>query len=137
MLTLVWWVLSLFKVCTLTWLPVFIDAAILSVLLFAGMGDNDEEPIPKSLVLLATFGVAVFAFLKFFCCLSFSGWWVLSSAVLGIIALLFPGGFTIMNLLFKFLKLMILPTWVLIVGIVLDVIILILKIKMRNGSKKN
>lgn len=122
MVMLVWLILCLFKVCSFSWLPVFIDAVL--IVLFSGTMEEASESIGKWLVPIFAFGVAVFAFLKFFCYLSISGWWVLASAVLGAVILVFPGGFTIMNLLFEHFGLMILPTWVLIVGIVLDAIML-------------
>ena len=51
--------------------------------------------------------------------------------------MLFPGGFTIVNLLFKNLGLMNLPIWGFIVGIVLDVLFIVLLVAIIVEAVKN
>lgn len=123
MVTLVWWILSLFGICEFTWLPVFADAVCTVYL------DMREMPSENGATLtslsIAT-GVAYFAFLKYFLGLTLSAWWVLASPIAFIIAFIVPGGFTIVNLLFQHFGWIQLPTWALIIGIVIDVLSLIL-----------
>ncbi len=139
MVMLVWYILSLFGVCSFTWLPVFIDT-LLTAFICGAQQDNDS--FLNNCLCTVCLGLSGFAFYKFFFALSISGWWAFASPIAMLIVLLFPGGFTIVNLLFKHFGLMTLPTWGLIVGIVLDVLMLIFiladwisKLKMRRAYK--
>lgn len=133
MVMLVWFILSLCGVCDFTWLPVFIDAILAAILLAA----KEENNFGKDLLCIAAVGVASFAFYKFFFDLAISSWWILLSPIAGVVVMLFPGGYTIANYLFKNFGLMNLPTWGLIVGIVLDVIFLVIIIALIVDSIKN
>jgi len=121
MVSIVWFILSLFGVCAFTWLPIFIDAVItLCLLVFMNPeGKNDTQ----NFATIAVMSVAYFAFYKSFFALTVSGWWVLLAPVAMPVAALFPGGFTIVNLLLDKNGLIALPTWGLVVGIILDVLI--------------
>jgi len=133
MVMLVWFILSLCGVCDFTWLPVFIDAILAAILLAA----KEENNLGRDLLCIVAVGVAGFAFYKFFFDLVISSWWILVSPIATFVVMLFPGGFTITNYLFKNLGLMNLPTWGLIVGIVLDVIFLVILIALIVDSIKS
>lgn len=133
MVMLVWFILSLCGVCDFTWLPVFIDAILAAILLAA----KEENNLGRDLLCIVAVGVAGFAFYKFFFDLAISAWWILISPIATFVVMLFPGGFTITNYLFKNLGLMNLPTWGLIVGIVLDVIFLVILIALIVDSIKS
>lgn len=137
MVMLVWFILSLCGVCDFTRLPVFIDAILAAILLAA----KEENNLGRDLLCIAAVGVASFAFYKFFFDLAISAWWILISPIATFVVMLFPGGLTIVNYLFKNFGLMNLPTWGLIVGIVLDVISLVFLIALIvdsiKSSKKN
>ena len=97
MVMLVWFILSLCGVCDFTWLPVFIDAILAAILLAA----KEENNLGRDLLCIVAVGVAGFAFYKFFFDLAISAWWILASPIATFVVMLFPGGFTIANYLFK------------------------------------
>ena len=121
MVSIVWFILSLFKVCAFTWLPVLIDSIILSFIIGNKQAKGDD--LLQNIAVIALTGISIFAFQKFFFNLSVSNWWIIAYALLGgIFIVILPGGFTASNLILKHFGLMQLPTWGLIVGIVLDII---------------
>ena len=126
MVMLVWWILSLFGVCEFTWLPVLIDFGLGGLYMcFAGTtGESGFQSFFGEVAL----GFASFACGKCFYSLTISGWWMLLAPVWLMIAILVPGGFTITNILFNKFNLITLPTWGLVVGIVVDVIGLLIEI---------
>ncbi len=117
MVMLIWFILSLFNVCEFTWLPVFIDA-LLCTFLFAASSDNNNV---SSVSATMSLGIATFAFYKYFFKLAISAWWILLSPAATLVMTFFPGGHTITNILFDKFNLMTLPTWGLVIGIILDV----------------
>lgn len=121
MVSIVWFILSLFKVCAFTWLPVLIESIILSFIIGTKQAEGDD--LLQNIAVIALTGISIFAFQKFFFNLSVSNWWIIAYALLGgIFIVILPGGFTASNLILKHFGLMQLPTWGLIVGIVLDII---------------
>lgn len=122
MVMIVWFILSLFGVCSFTWLPVLIDTGLYTI--YAIINLNDDRYLPNAIGTL-TLGVAGFSFYKFFFDLSISTWWIFLSPIAFPVMVFFPGGLTITNLIFSHYGLMELPTWGLIVGIVIDVFFLI------------
>ena len=121
MVSIVWFILSLFKVCAFTWLPVLIESIILSFIIGTKQAKGDD--LLQNIAVIALTGISIFAFQKFFFNLSVSNWWIIAYALLGgIFIVILPGGFTASNLILKHFGLMQLPTWGLIVGIVLDII---------------
>lgn len=134
MVSLVWWILSLCNVCAFSWLPIFIEGIVL-VFVAAFFGKNEST---TSSVQALSMGFALFAFCKCFLDLSISSWWILISPLWFALAALIPGGFTINNLLFSHFGLMNLPTWVLVVGIISDILfigVLIVAIKQAKESQ--
>ena len=120
MVSIVWFILSLFKVCAFTWLPVLIDSIILSFTIGDKQAEGDD--LLQNIAVIALTGISIFAFQKFFFNLSVSNWWIIAYALLGgIFIVILPGGFTASNLIFKHFGLMHLPTWGIIVGIVIDI----------------
>ena len=136
MASLIWLILIIFGVCSFSWLPFFIDALVVAIVIATNQKDN-EKNLVKDLLCIAAVGVAGFAFYKFFFGLAISAWWILLSPVAVFAMMLFPGGFTIVNLLFKNLGLMNLPTWGFIVGIVLDVLFIVLLVAIIVEAVKN
>ena len=122
MVSIVWLILSLFKVCAFSWLLVLIESIILSFIIGTKQAKGDDDLL-ENIVTIALVGISIFAFQKFFFNLSVSNWWIIAYALLGgIFIVILPGGFTASNLILKHFGLMQLPTWGLIVGIVLDII---------------
>lgn len=124
MIMLVWWILSLFGVCEFTWLPVMIDCGLSTLC----MVFSTDDSYAANVTALLPAGVGIFALCKHFLALDASGWWLLLSPVWLVVAFFVPGGYTITNLVLSHHGIMALPTWVLIVGIVADVITLIAEI---------
>ena len=123
MVMIVWFILSLFGVCQFSWIPVMIDAAVSSLVLLINSRQKNDNYTTDVLCEI-TIGIAVFAFYKVFCGLAISGWWILLSPIAIFVMLLVPGGITIVNLIFKSNGLISLPAWVLIIGIILDLLML-------------
>ncbi len=135
MVTIVWLVLSLFGVCSFTWLPIFIDT-LLGAFFAALKSDNKNETI-RNLSAVVLLGVSCFAFYKFFFGLTISTWWIILSPIMIVLLIVVPGGFTIINLLFKNFGFIDLPVWGLVVGIAVDVILLIIFIFAIISDKMN
>ena len=125
MVSIVWFILSLFKVCAFTWLPVFIESALLTLILLIVLVAGDSDSDSAWGVLFPFTGVLTFSIYKCFFGLAISNWWVLLSTIPAMIMLLLPGGFTAFNLLFNHFGLAMAPQWAVITGIVLDVVKLI------------
>lgn len=139
MLTLIWWILSLCKVCSFSWLPVLIDSIIGVVLFFKRSFDSfdaQQEDLPSGLCAFYSLGIAAFAFYKLFFSMTISAWWILLSPIVFILLLIIPGGLTIFNLITKNHGLLILPTWGLVVGIILDVLLIVFTIVIIVDEKK-
>lgn len=132
MITFVWWIVSLFGVCSLTWLPVFIDGCIALVLTFFQLDGNGDPPASA----IVCVGIALFAACKYWFGLTISGWWILLSPVWAMLAIILPGGFTLTNYLLGHFGLMTVPTWVFITCIVVDVICVILELVLIFGDRK-
>lgn len=123
MVSIVWFILSLFKVCAFTWLPVLIDSGLLTLLILILDFTIAEDEFGANA--LPSMGVLMFAIYKYFFGLAISNWWILLSTIPAMIMLLLPGGFTAFNLLFNHFGLAMVPQWAVIVGIVLDVVKLV------------
>lgn len=133
MVSIVWLILSLFKVCAFTWLPVLIDSGLLTLLILILDFTIAEDEFGTNA--LPSMGVFMFAIYKYFFCLTLPDWSVLLSTLPASVILLLPGGFTAFNLLFNHFGLTMVPQWAVITGIVLDVVKLIFII--IGVSKKN
>lgn len=133
MVSIVWLILSLFKVCAFTWLPVLIDSGLITLLILILAFTMDDDSARAAA--LPTMGVFMFAIYKYFFCLTLPDWSVLLSTLPASVILLLPGGFTAFNLLFNHFGLAMVPQWAVITGIVLDVVKLIFII--IGVSKKN
>lgn len=123
MVSIVWLILSLFKVCAFTWLPVLIDSGLITLLILILDFTIAEDEFGANA--LPSMGVFMFAIYKYFFGLAISNWWILLSTIPAMIILLLPGGFTAFNLLFNHFGLAMVPQWAVIVGIVLDVVKLV------------
>ncbi|MGN1409348.1 MAG: hypothetical protein ACI4XJ_04140 [Eubacteriales bacterium] len=125
MVSLVWFVLSLFGVCRFSWIPLFIESIIA---MFGWMirNSNSTDTLWSLLEVTTYCGIILFSFCKMTFDLSISSWWILVSPIWFEVASLFPGGFTITSILFNKYGLMNVPLWGLIVSILVDVSILIL-----------
>ena len=135
MVSIVWLILSLFKVCAFTWLPVFIESALLTLILLIAIVAGDSDSAWG--VLFPFTGVLTFSIYKCFFGLAISNWWVLLSPIAASIILFLPGGFTAFNLLFNHFGLTMVPQWAVITGIVLDVVKLIFIIIGVSKKKLN
>lgn len=122
MVSFVWWILSLFGVCAFSWWPVLIEGLVMAVAVpIISVLLRDDTGIEYLLGVC----MSIFAAAKLFLGLSISGWWILAGPIWFTLASFIPGGFTITNLVFSHFGLMECPTWLLVVGIVCDVLFLI------------
>ncbi len=137
MITIIWLILSLFGVCSFTWLPIFLDTLIVASYLACKSSVSNQSSDNENLMCIAALSVSCFAFYKFFYAMTISGWWILLAPIAFVIVALFPGGFTIINLLFDKAGWITLPTWGLILGIVIDIFILVVEIASIIESVKN
>lgn len=135
MVMLVWWVLSLFGICSFGWIPVMIDAIITVIVSVAIMTNEDSDDlmlyIPMSII-----GVAIYAFCAQFLSISLPFWCVFISPIWFIVALFLPGGFTITNILLNIIGVMSVPMWLFIVGGLTDALMLIVLIVITIKTHK-
>lgn len=132
MVSLVWFILSLFGVCEFSWWPVFIESIIATILFgidaFTKF-DSDRASI-GCLPPAATLGVFIFAAFKLFCGLTVSSWWILLSP-LSIIPCIIPGApLLILFLLEKYSLVTHLPLVFWIIAIAVSVLYIICYIAM-------
>ncbi len=127
MVTLVWFVLSLFHVCSFSWIPLLIEGFFLLIWSCKRVIDQDDSNMPVIYFIVAL-GAIVFSFYKLFFHLNISPWWLLLAPLAATLIVFFPGGFTIAGLVLSKVGLMTFPTWGLVVSIIADVIMLILLI---------
>lgn len=105
----------------------YIITAIISALLtilctfLMKKGEIDEEDEYYSKVQGISETVAIFCFYKGVLKLTLPNWWVLLSGIILTLVNFVPGGYTIMNLIFKHFNMITLPTWALILGIFVDI----------------
>lgn len=74
MVSIVWLILSLFKVCAFTWLPVFIESALLTLILLIVLVAGDSDSDSAWGVLFPFTGVLTFSIYKCFFGLAISNW---------------------------------------------------------------
>ena len=123
MVTLVWFILSLFKVCSFSWWPVFIEG-IIAVFVFA-IGSDSDGAVLTGPASIFSMGVVAFAGLKLFCGLTISPWWMLIAGIWLFIAVFFPGGFTLTYLWFDHLNVITYSKGQLIFLIIIDVLMVV------------
>lgn len=124
MVMLVWWILSLFGVCSFGWLPVMIDAIITTIACVVMNNDSEEDKLSTDIICIVSIGVAIYAFCAQFLSLALPFWCVFISPVWFLVAFFVPGGFTITNVIFNVVGIMSVPLWVFIVGGVVDAIVI-------------
>lgn len=125
MVSLVWFVLSLFGVCQFSWIPLFIES-IIAMFVYVTKTSQSTNTFWSSQESVIYFGIMLFSFCKMTFDLSISSWWILVSPIWFEVALFIPGGFTITSILFNKYGLMNVPVWGLIVSVLVDISILIL-----------
>lgn len=124
MIMLVWWILSLFGICSFGWLPVMIDAIIAVIVSVVFLTNNESDDL-KLYVPISIIGIAIYAFCAQFLSLSLPFWCVFISPIWFIVALFFPGGFTITNFVLNTIGVISVPMWVFVVGGLADALMLI------------
>lgn len=122
MVSLVWFILSLAGVCRFSWWPVLIESVLYMIV---GSVSSSGGGRGGAILGTVTAGFVPFAAYKLFCGLTLSPWWMLAAPVWNIVALVVPGGYTISGILLERYGFMTMPTWVLVVSVVLDVLFLI------------
>lgn len=132
MVTIVWLILSLIGVCSFSWWPVLIESFLLAILL--SMGGK-----PGLLLANLVAGLIPFSAFKLFCGLNLSLWWLIAAPFWNLIAAVVPGGYTISAILLERYEFMTLPTWMLVVLIIVDILCLISivagVVESRNDAK--
>lgn len=126
MVMLVWWILSLFGICSFGWLPVMIDAILTTIGTIIIPAERGEEVSPNDVVGLISLSVAIYAFCSQFLSLSLPFWCVFISPIWFLVAVFFPGGFTITNFILNAVGVMSVPVWVFVVGGIADLLIIAL-----------
>lgn len=124
MVSVIWFILSLFDVCSFSWWPVFIEGIIL-FLVFTICYTNSDDLVWGFLSVFNC-GVFVFAALKLFCDLTISPWWILLAWLWFLLALIIPGGLTFTYLWFDHLNIITYSKGQLIFLIVVDIIFVII-----------
>lgn len=116
MVSVVWLILHLLGVCSFSWWPVLIESFLLTILFSFSSGR-------VGLVLAnVVAGLIPFSAFQLFCGLNVSLWWIIASPFWNLAALVVPGGYTISAMLMKrFGWIATLPTWMLVVLIIVDV----------------
>lgn len=119
MVTIVWLILSLIGVCSFSWWPVLIESFLLAILL--SMGGK-----PGLLLANLVAGLIPFSAFKLFCGLNLSLWWLIAAPFWNVIAAAVPGGYTISAIFMeRYGWMTVLPTWMLVVLILLDILYLV------------
>ena len=121
MVTLIWFILSLVGVCSFSWWPVLIESVLAAVICGMNGGDSKGGALLANVFL----GFVPFAGYKLFCGLTLSPWWLIAAPFWNFIAIVLPGGYTLSGILLERYGLMTMPTWVLVVSVVLDVLSLL------------
>ena len=140
MVSIVWFILYLCKVCSFSWIPVLIEGVV-GLIITIVISEKQEEDrrysfgrhkedtfasdVKFTLAVLISVGCIFFSFYKLFFSLQISAWWLLLAPIVGALAIALPGGFTGLGLILANNGLCTLPKWGLIVSIVFDVIFLI------------
>ena len=123
MVSLVWFILSLCKVCSFSWWPVFIEGIIaFIVFIFFYSGSNN---LSAGFSGIFSLGVMAFAGLKLFCGLTISPWWMLIAGIWLALAMFFPGGFTLTYLWFDHLNVITYSKGQLIFLIIIDILLVV------------
>ena len=137
MVTIVWLILSLIGVCSFSWWPVLIESLLFMLIGLAGASDGGSKFM--AVIGLVMAGVFPFAAFKLFCGLNLSLWWLIAAPFWNVIAAAVPGGYTISAILLERYEFMTLPTWMLVVLIIVDILCLISivagVVESRNDAK--
>ena len=137
MVTIVWLILSLIGVCSFSWWPVLIESLLFMLIGLAGASDGGSKFM--AVIGLVMAGVFPFAAFKLFCGLNLSLWWLIAAPFWNLIAAAVPGGYTISAILLERYEFMTLPTWMLVVLIIVDILCLISivagVVESRNDAK--
>ena len=118
-ITLIYWILCALGILEFTWWVPFVES-----LAVVGMGSDKDSLFANTVVSIIAQGIATFCFCCLFCDLQVNPWFVLISPVVFVVALYFPGGFTIFNLVMKHFGLMNPPIWVIVLGVIADIALL-------------
>lgn len=121
MVSLIWFILSLFKICAFSWIPVFIES--IAMLIFIAI---KFEMNGTNVLFCVSCGLVLFSGLKVFLGLSLSAWWLFLAPLVALALFFVPGGFTILTLVLYFTGLISVSTVGLIISIVISLMIDIL-----------
>lgn len=138
MVSVIWFILSLFGVCDFNWWPVFIEGIVYTLVaaLAVELQSENEFSFFRYIPFYFSFGVTVFAALKLFFGLTISPWWILLAGVWILLALVFPGGFTLTYLWFEHMNVITHSKVLLIILIIIDILMLLYFIVDFCSSKK-
>lgn len=134
MITLIYWLLTLTGILPFTWWVPFIDGFI-----EACVGSVIEEKSTSVLRVVWVYialGLTYFSFYKLFCDLTLHPGFIFLSGLVFFAAFLIPGGLTITNYLLLHFGWITLPKWVLIAGIIVDILIVILLVYIFYDERK-
>lgn len=126
MISTIWFILSLFRVCSFTWLPVFLETLLISVQLIRKNGSSRNfsphgtyDTTSDFCIAVLTF-ICVYAFYKHFLHLGGPLWWIVFSPVYTLAVILIPGSMILVNHLLAEHHLIDLPQWAFALSIILS-----------------
>ena len=135
MITLIYWLLTLTGLLPFTWWVPFIDGIIETCV--GSLMEEKNTSVPRVIYIYIALGIAYFSFYKLFCDLTLHPGFIFLSGLAFLVAFFVPGGFTITNYLLGHFGWITLPKWVLITGIVIDVVIVILMVYVFYDERKD
>lgn len=134
MITLIYWLLTLTGILPFTWWVPFIDGIIEACV--GSFAEEKNTSVLGVIYIYIALGLAYFSFYKLFCDLTLHPGFIFLSGLVFLVAFLVPGGLTITNYLLMHFGWITLPKWVLIVGIVIDVLIVIMLVYVFYDERK-
>ena len=135
MITLIYWLLTLTGLLPFTWWVPFIDGIIETCV--GSLMEEKNTSVPRVIYIYIALGIAYFSFYKLFCDLTLHPGFIFLSGLAFLVAFFVPGGFTITNYLLRHFGWITLPKWVLITGIVIDVLIVIMLVYVFYDERKD
>lgn len=125
-------ILAHFNILSFSWYVPLIEGAVYIIIGIINTVRSTADTDPDTRAPLGTIAIGAgwggFAAYKLWCVLSLNGLWILLSEVVAAIALLLPGGISLMNWLLSHFGLAVISPAFWIIGFVLDALMLLFEI---------
>lgn len=135
MITIIYLILTFLGILPFTWWVPFIDGIVESF--FAVSTQIDRSSISGTIYTYIGAGISAFSFYSLFCDLSLHPAFIILSGFIFLAAFIVPGGFTMVNLLLSYFGFIVLPKWILTIGIICDILTLILLVYIIYSDYKD